>query len=180
MLAGFKELVALDGPEWAATKEKGGDEVRRRLGYVGTKSPLFKIQKAFKVMVVFVWICVCMCVCVPRGLIILAVFVFVSIHKIYLSVIQTTTICSSFDSSSHTPFPVPTPFSPNTHTHPYDHQAIQDELLDGDGTGADPLEFADASQRVLDKVKDADFLACAFLAFLLFAWLRAWTHRRPT
>lgn len=49
VLAGYKELVALDGPEWAETKAKGGDEVRRRLGYVGTKSPLFNIQKAFKV-----------------------------------------------------------------------------------------------------------------------------------
>lgn len=55
MLAGYKELLALDGPEWAATKEKGGDEVRRRLGYVGTKSPLFKIQKAFKVRAMGDW-----------------------------------------------------------------------------------------------------------------------------
>ncbi len=39
------------------------------------------------------------------------------------------------------------------------NQAIQNELLDGDGSGADPLEFAEASQRVLDKIKDADFLA---------------------
>lgn len=53
MLAGYKELVALDGPEWADAKAKGGDEVRRRLGYVGTKSPLFKIQKAFKVTNVY-------------------------------------------------------------------------------------------------------------------------------
>lgn len=45
-----------------------------------------------------------------------------------------------------------------THTHTHT-QAIQDDLLEGDGSGADPLEFADASQRVLDKVKDADFLA---------------------
>jgi hypothetical protein len=49
VLAGYKELVALDGPEWTATKGKGGDEVRRRLGIVGTKSPLFRIDKAFKV-----------------------------------------------------------------------------------------------------------------------------------
>ncbi|TFJ80860.1 hypothetical protein NSK_007815 [Nannochloropsis salina CCMP1776] len=73
--------------EWASTKAKGGDEVRRRLGIVGTKSPLFRIDKAIK--------------------------------------------------------------------------AVQNALLEGDlgEDVGDVLDFVDASQRVLDGIKNADFLA---------------------
>lgn len=57
--------------------------------------------------------------------------------------------------------------------HPHgQQQAIQDELLDGDGSGADPLDFADAAQRVLDSIKNGDFLAYSVSSEMKTVWHR--------
>lgn len=49
MQAGYRVLSGLvsDEEQWRAIHDKGdGDQVRRRLGTVGTSSPLFRLDKA--------------------------------------------------------------------------------------------------------------------------------------